>query len=307
MNTMIKSNWKDADYIERLMTFAKIMAKSRTININFRNDEETCFMLCLQADRWGLEPDFVAANSYFDSYGRISQLGKLLKQVLLNNAAIKGITETYSGNWDGIKNAYEVDSDLTVRPKWDVSIEPELKLTVTVTMKDGSQVSEEAVMSDIDPVYRSMNDCWVTRPYFQMSNYVIRQLAYGKLAHLVNGTDSSEAEMEQSAIERQKTLSGAQCRADSVRPDEVERAEEPASEEVVHLEPATKELLKKAEQISQSINNEFIDYQTKEDSIQNWVTNAQREGKALSELQQKIIANQYSKLLKELTESTEEA
>ncbi len=303
---MKNANWLDSDYVNQLMMFAKIMAKSRTINIGFRNDEATCFMICHQAYRWGLDPDFVAANSYFDDYGRLSQLGKVLKSALENNPSVESIVEEYKGDWDLVKNNFKMNNERVPVPLWSVEVESGLSLTVTVKLTDGTKIVESATLGMIDPVLRSYNECWITRPYFQISNHVIRQIAYGKLAHLVNGSESSEAEIAQKEVTiRQAAKSASSDGADTTTlPQQtvaVDSEEAKECNQLSQYSAKTEYLLAEADKVEQSLTNDFVDTQTKEDNVANWVESVQSAKSELSTSEQDLLSKRYSSMFNQLS------
>jgi hypothetical protein len=255
------------------MFFAKIMAKSKTINIVFRDDLETCFMLCMQADQWNLQPDFVAANSFYDDYGRLSQTGKLLKMVMLNNTHVDKLEAVYSGDWDVVKNQFTVESDGIPYPKWDAAVETDLMLEIKVLLSTGETVTESITMGSIDPTLRSFNSAWTTKPYNQIYNHVIRTLAFGKLSHLVHCTDTIEAEEEQNAAKR---IRNNKTTPKSSQPDsQPEQATDPIETKVILSEQA-QTLIDETPSLRENLESTYLDMEIKEECLGDWVNKVQK-------------------------------
>lgn len=302
MNTQ---NWKNKDYIDSLMFFAKIMAKSKTINMVFRDDIETCFMLCMQADQWNLQPDFVAANSFYDDYGRLSQTGKLLKMVMLNNTHVDKIEEVYSGDWDAVKNQFTVESDGIPYPKWDVSVEATLMLEMKVTLSTGEIVTESITMGSLDPTLRSFNSAWTTKPYNQIYNHVIRTLAFGKLSHLVHCSDTVEAEEEQNAAKR--------IRHNKLAPNSSQSTTKPKQstepvETKVSLTEQAQTLMDETPALRENLESTYLDMQIKEECLGDWVEKVQQyaTNENCTDLDKQELSATYDDLV-ELIKQTEAA
>lgn len=294
---MNMQNWKNKEYIESLMFFAKIMAKSKTINIVFRDDVETCFMLCMQADQWNLQPDFVAANSFYDDYGRLSQTGKLLKMVMLNNPHVDKVEEIYTGDWDLVKNQYTIESDSIPYPKWDVSVEANLMLEIKVTLSTGEVITESITMGAIDPTLRSFNPAWTTKPYNQIYNHVIRTLAFGKLSHLVHCADTVEAEEEQNAAKR---IRHDKTAPKSARPDtKPEQTSDPVGTKVILTERA-QTLFDEVPELQESLKSTYLDMETKEECLGDWVEKVQKYAKNAdcTDIDKQTLSKAYDGLAK---------
>lgn len=300
----MSSKWLDQNYIDRIMAFAKIMAKSRTINIHFRNDVETCFMLTMQADIWGVHPEFVAANSFFDTYGRISQTGKLVKLVLLAHDSVKDVTSDYSGDWSLVNNKFKLGEDQSPRPLWNVQDESGLYFELKVQLTDGTVISEKVCMGDIDPSIRALNEAWVSRPYNQIFNHTIRQVAFGRLSHLLNGIETDETHDEIKAVNKQLSqkmeTNSASDELASPTSDDVEQTsmtEQPDSEPAkqgVEVSQLVKELLDDADEIQELIDSELVEHHVKTERLSEWVDKVGENNDVINEHEKESLTKKYT-------------
>ncbi|ELP5729252.1 recombinase RecT [Vibrio vulnificus] len=193
------SRWKDPAYLNCVMAFATIMAKSKIINYVFRGDVETCALIAMQADAWGVDPMFAAQNSFIDEYQRLMQNGKLMRQIIENLAEVKSITTEYSGSWDKVENRFRMEGDRAVH-LWSASDEQGLEFRISINMKgDKPAIVRSYALSDIDTTYRQLNSAWARSPKNQILNMAIREIGNHELSTLVNGYDATNAEDESQA------------------------------------------------------------------------------------------------------------
>lgn len=196
------SRWKDPTYLQSVMAFATIMAKSKIINYVFRGDVETCALIAMQADAWGVDPMFAAQNSFIDEYQRLMQNGKLMRQIIENLAEVDSITTEYKGNWEVVENRFRMEGERAIH-LWSPTDEHGLEFHISINMKaDRPAIVRRYALCDIDPAYRQLNNAWARSPKNQILNMAIREIGNHELSTLVNGYDATNAEDESQAATR---------------------------------------------------------------------------------------------------------
>lgn len=304
---MNNTSWKDKDYLDQIERFAKLLSKSKAIHITFRNDVETCFMLCLMADGWSIHPHIVAANSFYDNFGRLSHTGKLLKLILNESPLVEKVDVSYEGDWAAVSNKFKMVDNIAV-PSWEPSIEATLSCTITVKLTNGETHIERTTLGDLDLNFRSLNQAWAMRTYNQIYNHTLRQITNGKLSHIILDMDSTEAFEEQTAAEKLASDNSIVIRAskeessmdDNVSP-EIDQNVEVETDTVIST-PINSDafiLLQKEQVVLLSaIDSNDVQQSDVQAQIAQWVGSVQKEQDALSSSEQMELSNLYDSLVK---------
>ena len=95
----------------QLMKLAEIMAKGRLVPVHLQGNVADCFMVCEQADRWGLSP-FAVAQCTSVIQGKLMYEGKLVAAVI---NALGGLTRRLDFEYRGDGNNREVRVFGTIR------------------------------------------------------------------------------------------------------------------------------------------------------------------------------------------------
>ncbi|ACH64815.1 hypothetical protein ACTFQF_00540 [Aliivibrio fischeri] len=308
---MNNSSWKNKEYLDQIERFAKMLSKSKAIHITFRNDEETCFMLCLMADSWNIHPHVVAANSFYDNFGRLSHTGKLLKLILTSSPLVKSVDVKHEGNWDLVSNKFKMVDNVPV-PLWEPSIESTLSCTVTVTLTDDKQYTETTVLGDLDPSFRELNQAWAMRPYNQIHNHTLRQITNGKLSHIVLDMDSTEAFEEQNAANKLGNLESIVIKTSKEQNSDTHEIDanfdDDIESELIESTPQKSDdfvqLKEKQTNLLMLIVDCSIESINKQKKIEEWVKEAQAAKTNLTDIEQHEVSNLYDELVKKLQSQT---
>lgn len=217
-------NWKDSDYLDKVERYAEIASKSRAIADHFFGDKETCMMLIMQGDDWGVKPQIVLANSFYDQYGRIQQTGLLMQMILARSPEVQSIRIDYLGNWEKIINKSSKVNPQMPNKTWQEVDEVGCGIQVEIALANDKEVAKSVFLTDINEEYKALNPSWVLSPKKQLFNHVMRDLGNYELRTIVNGYDTQEASFEHSYNVSLKTP-------------------EPVAETKQYLQPVTEEEL----------------------------------------------------------------
>ncbi|EHD1698844.1 MULTISPECIES: hypothetical protein [Vibrio] len=205
--------WLDREYVDSLKTMATMYASSSNINECFRNDSATIFSLLMRADAWGLHPDNVIQGSFYDQYGQIAYTGKLIKLILSNHPDISSVKVEEIGCWNKIHKKYRVAShpmnqEPVYEQTWDLALEPELSLTITVEFSSSeiNPIEYSLSLADIDPSIKNLNPNWIVSPRAQLESLMFRDLAHSRLFQYVNSIDIRDSDSEQKESNASSTL-----------------------------------------------------------------------------------------------------
>lgn len=204
--------WLDEQYLSQLERMAKMLSKSFLINASFRGDEATIVMLLMKAEAWGVAPDYVLANSFFDDYNNICHTGKLYKLILEKSPEISSVIITEQGPWDQTYHNYKLQIGANgvkeTIPKWSETIESQLSVTIKVTFVDTSRSSivKTLNLSQVDTSIRELDKTWKSSPRHRLENLLIRDLCHSELYHFVNGYGMEDIVAEQSMYTAPSTV-----------------------------------------------------------------------------------------------------
>lgn len=156
-----------------VLEFAKVMAVSRVgVRKHLRNNPGACAAICLQAQRWAMDP-FLVANKSYEVNDQIAYEAQLIAAVINTRAPIKGrIKTTYIGEG------------------------PERQCIASATFIDDDEPTEvtSPKLKDINP---KNSPLWKTDPDQQLAYYTKRAWARRECPEVLLGVyDREELEAE---------------------------------------------------------------------------------------------------------------
>lgn len=148
----------DEHGMNALLRVAELMASGRaTVPRHLQGNKADCLAICMQAQRWGMDPFVVAKKTYVVD-GNLSYEAQLVAAVVNTSSLLAGrLSYQYFGPWENILGRFKQVESKTKKddngypkkymvPDWNLEHERGLGVIVSGLLRDESEAREKEVL-----------------------------------------------------------------------------------------------------------------------------------------------------------------